>query len=173
MMARTWKRTCLATGVAASVLVLVGGCGKPSTGEVSGKVTFRGEPVNSGTIAFIGDDGRVTSAMIEGGSYHAKVPLGPVRITVNAGAAGMPIVPLDDDQKGHGPASQGAAEETDAHSQALPGRPAVRSFAHGCPGEAVLRRRAATVARISIRRNGMNSVLRSYSRTATPSSRAT
>ena len=107
MMARTWKRTCLATGVAASVLVLVGGCGKPLTGEVSGKVTFRGEPVNSGTIAFIGDDGRVTSAMIEGGSYHAKVPLGPVRITVNAGAAGMPIVPLDVIKKGTAPLPKG------------------------------------------------------------------
>ena len=63
--------------------------------------------MNSGTIAFIGDDGRVTSAMIEGGSYHAKVPLGPVRITVNAGAAGMPIVPLDVIKKGTAPLPKG------------------------------------------------------------------
>ena len=104
MTAKKWKRTCLATGIAASLLALTAGCGKPSTGEVSGKVTFRGEPVSSGTIAFIGADGRVTSAMIEGGSYQlAKVPLGPARITVFAAPASMPIVPLEMIEKGTAP----------------------------------------------------------------------
>ena len=95
-MMETWKRTCLAVGVVAFVLALIGGCGKPLTGEVSGKVTFRGEPVTAGTIAFVGADGRVTSGMIEGGSYHlVKVPLGSMRITVFAAPASLPIVPLE------------------------------------------------------------------------------
>ena len=104
MIAKTWKRYCLATGVAASLVALIAGCGKPSTGEVSGKVTFRGEPVASGTIAFVGADGHVTSGMIEGGTYRlAKVPLGPARITVFAAPASMPIVPLEMIKKGTAP----------------------------------------------------------------------
>ena len=105
---KTATKTCLALGALAPLLLMVGGCGKPTTGEVSGKVTFRGESVIAGTVAFISVDGRVTSVMIEGGSYHAaKVPLGPAQITICVNeASSMPIVPLKMIRNGQAPRPQ-------------------------------------------------------------------
>jgi hypothetical protein len=92
------KRACLAIGVLAPI------CGEPPAGEVSGKITFGGEPLNAGTVAFVGADGHVTSGTIEAGSYRlVKVPLGPARVTVFVSAPSMPIVPLDVIKKGTAP----------------------------------------------------------------------
>jgi hypothetical protein len=81
------------------IAVLVGavGCGKP-TGTVSGKVTFKGQPVSFGTIALLSEDGQVVSAMLEpdGGYTVGKVPVGPARITVQSMPPPPPIRPLDD-----------------------------------------------------------------------------
>jgi hypothetical protein len=75
---------------AALALLLAAGCGRPM-GDVSGTVTFRGEPLALGTIAFINLDGSVAQGNIEDGLYRiAKVPVGAAKITVSAHPSPIP-----------------------------------------------------------------------------------
>jgi hypothetical protein len=68
-------------------LIALPGCGrlvnKPK-GKVIGKVTYKGEPVPSGTVTFYGPDNDASSAPIgQDGSYQASaVPVGDVAVTV-------------------------------------------------------------------------------------------
>ena len=59
------------------------GCSRPK-GTVTGKVSYNGEAVPSGTVSFYGKDDEVSSAPIgPDGTYEAtKVPLGEVKVTV-------------------------------------------------------------------------------------------
>jgi hypothetical protein len=65
------------------LVVALAGCSRPK-GTVTGKVSFNGEAVPSGTVSFYGKDDEVSSAPIgPDGAYEAtKVPLGEVRVTV-------------------------------------------------------------------------------------------
>jgi hypothetical protein len=79
--ARFWR-------YAASFLVLpcgllLAGCGG-SQGTVSGKVSYKGQPLKGGTVSIIPKAGGVVSAPIkEDGSYTiSHVPPGPARVTV-------------------------------------------------------------------------------------------
>jgi hypothetical protein len=77
-MCRTWL-------VLPSLLFSLG-CGDPK-GEISGKVTYQDKPIPGGTVTFFGAEDRVVgSAPIsaEGIYSVAKVPAGPVKITVTA-----------------------------------------------------------------------------------------
>lgn len=59
------------------------GCGS-NTGTITGNVTFQGEPITIGTIAFIGLSGTVASATIQDGSYtlsDAETGLATVTVT--------------------------------------------------------------------------------------------
>ena len=59
----------------------VAGCG--STGQVTGRVTYKGQPLGSGLVAFHWADATRTSAIDADGHYTIqKAPLGPARITV-------------------------------------------------------------------------------------------
>ena len=85
---------CIALGGLLLLAVTVVGCG-PANPTVSGVVTFRGQPLPSGTVLFHVADGRVEhSALGPDGHYTiANAPLGPVRITVQshpAAPAGLP-----------------------------------------------------------------------------------
>lgn len=64
-------------------LVLVGCAGK---GEVSGKVTFAGKPLQFGSVQFQSADGLVVPGKIEpDGTYKVSgVPTGTARISVNS-----------------------------------------------------------------------------------------
>jgi hypothetical protein len=66
------------------VAVLAGCGGKKTGGDVSGKVTYNGKAVTSGSVAFHGSDGKsVSSSIASDGSYKiVKPPLGEVKITV-------------------------------------------------------------------------------------------
>lgn len=65
--------------------LICAGCGAPPSGTVTGLITFQGEPVFLGTIAFHSEDGRTVSAAISAGQFHAeKVPLGPATLTVQS-----------------------------------------------------------------------------------------
>jgi len=70
------------------------GCAPP-TASVSGTVTFKGQPLPSGTVLFHGADGRVEHSLIDGEGKYTVVnaPLGQVRITVQAHAAAPPGLP--------------------------------------------------------------------------------
>ena len=82
----------------ALLLAFVAGCSRSApTGDVSGVVRFDGNPLPSGTVAFVGEDGRSKSAMIQGdGTYHiSKAPAGPVKITVQTFPPSPGVVPPD------------------------------------------------------------------------------
>ena len=69
------------------VLLLVGGCGGSGLVDVRGKVTYDGQPVQRGTIAFFPSDGKgpTTAALITNGRYMLKVPLGRKRVKIEGG----------------------------------------------------------------------------------------
>jgi hypothetical protein len=67
--------------VLALLLLGVAGCG--STGEVTGKVTYRGQALGSGVVAFHWPDATRTSAIDADGRYTIhQAPVGPARVTV-------------------------------------------------------------------------------------------
>lgn len=87
---RDWLRV-----VTLVVLVfLLAGCNRPK-GIVTGKVTYNGEVVPSGTVAFYGKDDEVSSAPIgPDGTYEAtKVPLGEVKVSVTTPPPPDPTAP--------------------------------------------------------------------------------
>jgi hypothetical protein len=61
----------------------VGGCGGP-TGDVSGKVTYKGHTVTGGEVLFLSEKGQLLRSPIdEEGNYHIRaVPAGSVKIAV-------------------------------------------------------------------------------------------
>lgn len=66
------------TGVFASVVFsMTLGC-NPPTSTINGKVTFKDEPITTGTIAFVSQNGKVISGNIEFGKYEVSgVEIGP------------------------------------------------------------------------------------------------
>jgi hypothetical protein len=76
--------------MASSVLaaLLAAGCGSQSTGDISGVVTYNGEPLPSGTVSFVAETGRnrdkvKLAGITSDGSYHIRQCLcGDVRIGV-------------------------------------------------------------------------------------------
>ena len=64
--------------------LMLAGCGGRSLGTVSGKVSYKGQPVKGGTVAIIPKAGGVLQGPIqEDGSFSIdKVPTGPATITV-------------------------------------------------------------------------------------------
>jgi hypothetical protein len=80
--------------VAPILLLLVSalGCHRapPPTGEVSGRVTVAGVPIQFGAIAFIAENGQVATAPVKQGAYQAHaVPVGAADVTVQAVRLGL------------------------------------------------------------------------------------
>jgi hypothetical protein len=75
-------RRWLTTGLCLSLALLGAGCG--SKGTVSGKVLYKGQPLNGGVVTFLTDqDKPLTSQIDANGNYRiADVPPGGVKITV-------------------------------------------------------------------------------------------
>jgi hypothetical protein len=69
----------------AGVMLLALGCGSSTPeGEVTGVVTYRGQPVPGGVITFISDRGIPATAYIDPtGHYRVKAPVGVAKVTVN------------------------------------------------------------------------------------------
>ena len=62
----------------------VTGCGSDG-GTVDGTVTFDGQPVVNGTVAFVRPDGGVREgAVVTDGRFQVRVPPGAYRVEVNA-----------------------------------------------------------------------------------------
>jgi hypothetical protein len=79
-----WRGLLLGLG-----LMLAGlGCGPGNgeEGEVSGKVLFKDQPLPSGTVKFLGADGKtISSAIATDGTYRVrKVAVGLAQITVDS-----------------------------------------------------------------------------------------
>jgi hypothetical protein len=75
---RTW-------GTIPVLLVLIGlsGCGS-STATVSGKVSYKGNPLKGGNITFASAEGKpsVSTSIDENGTYTCKAPTGKVKVSV-------------------------------------------------------------------------------------------
>ena len=82
-------KRCRLTGATLLMLLSlwVAGCGK-SASSVSGKVSYKGQPVKGGVVTFLGANSWTgNSAISEDGSYSiAQVPKGKVQITVDTRA---------------------------------------------------------------------------------------
>ncbi len=81
---RTAKRTLLAWLALAALLLA--GCGR-GKGDVSGEVTYKGEPLPFGRITFVSEVGRhdTVSAFIIRGKYTIEgCPAGPVKISIES-----------------------------------------------------------------------------------------
>src|SRR5579871_2038342 len=72
----------------ACVVMMSGGCGEhgPATATVSGKITYKQQPLRTGSISAFSQDGPTTGAEIkEDGSYEIKnVPVGSTTFTITA-----------------------------------------------------------------------------------------
>jgi hypothetical protein len=97
----------------AVLLILTGGltlvgCGRSSQATVTGKVTYKGQPLKGGSISLISDAGGVVKSTIEeDGSYKiTKAPLGSAKVTV--------------DTKGLRPVNQKAVKGPYANAKAPP-----------------------------------------------------
>jgi len=71
----SWRLPCLLS--LACLLCLLVGCGGDGTNRVSGKITFKGQPVPAGTIHFIpdgkkGNKGATGYAVIKDGAYDTS-----------------------------------------------------------------------------------------------------
>lgn len=68
-------------------LTAFSGCG-PKTATVKGKVTFNGQSVKVGTVAFYPEKGKPVDTQLEDGQFELKkVPVGPGVFTVDTTAA--------------------------------------------------------------------------------------
>ena len=76
-------RSSLIVGLSLLALLL-NSCGGRPTGVVSGKISYRGQPLSLGTVAMLAEDGTVASGMIRDGQYKVEgVPVGQVKIMVH------------------------------------------------------------------------------------------
>jgi hypothetical protein len=68
-----------------SSVCLVSGCGKP-VGDVAGKVTYKGKPLEYGSVSLASADGTMCGAEINpDGTYLVKsVPVGKAKVSVTA-----------------------------------------------------------------------------------------
>ena len=77
-----------ALAAAALVLAVVTGCGKQTTSTFHGTVSYRGQPVKSGVIYFLGPAPQMQMGMgtiYDDGTYTATdVPVGQVRVSFQA-----------------------------------------------------------------------------------------
>jgi hypothetical protein len=66
------------------IFLFLGGCGGDNLVELSGLVTFNGEPVKNGTISFIPIDGKgqTAGALIVEGRYSVQISPGKMKVEI-------------------------------------------------------------------------------------------
>ncbi len=79
-----WARGLAPVALLAFLIASFSGCNNARGGKLYGKVTFKGEAVPSGTVAFYGPGDQVANAALQpDGSYEVtEVPLGEVKVSV-------------------------------------------------------------------------------------------
>src|SRR5262245_32734665 len=76
----------LVAWLAPAGLLLLAGCGA-GKGDITGQVTYKGQPLSVGRITFVGQGGKqeAVSAYIKRGKYTVhKCPAGPVKISIES-----------------------------------------------------------------------------------------
>jgi hypothetical protein len=85
----------LRKGALALVLALLGmqtGCGGVTKAPVSGRVTYNGNPVKTGTILFLDPDGVAGASDLDGdGRYQLQAAVGENTVTVESRGEGKPV----------------------------------------------------------------------------------
>src|SRR5262245_46998276 len=73
-------------GAALAAALLIVGCSDPTTGQVSGKVTWGGKPLEKGNITFVPADGKSPTAggEVNGGNYSVRVSVGKMKVSISA-----------------------------------------------------------------------------------------
>ena len=73
-------------------LLLLSGCGNGvETAAVSGKASYKGQPLANGSVSFYPQSGHPINATIDSaGRYTAELPVGDYRVTVNAAGIEAP-----------------------------------------------------------------------------------
>ena len=93
------SRSLCAGGLAVALSLLAAGCGGPPTGTVTGKVTFKGEGINWGTVGFVAADGRAISGQFNSeGTFTSRAPIGPGKLTVQTYPLPPSVQPPDKPQ---------------------------------------------------------------------------
>jgi hypothetical protein len=71
--------------VVACLAISATGCGGTDLGKISGKVTYKGQPLPFGSIAFVSPDGGIASGTIQNGDYLvAGAALGKTKIAIQS-----------------------------------------------------------------------------------------
>ncbi|MGL6097300.1 MAG: hypothetical protein ACRC7O_16065 [Fimbriiglobus sp.] len=101
------------------ILLTAVGCSEP-TPSVTGKITFRGNPIQLGRVKFISSQGNACDANLrEDGSYSIRpAQPGVMKVVVTGGAA--PRLPPRPPGKGKGKAGPPAVPPQQVASEALP-----------------------------------------------------
>jgi hypothetical protein len=88
-----------------TALAFAGGCGS-SPNEVSGKITFAGQPLPAGTIFLVDEQGLGTPGLIGDGQYVVpNVHPGPVKIAVRSEKPLPHLISVPSDEPGKPPQS--------------------------------------------------------------------
>lgn len=113
-----WASALLGLGVLA-----LAGCGGAKSGEVSGPVTLKNEPLAEGVVTFFPKDGVPVAVYVMNGQYSiASLPYGSYRVSVTAGGespavggSGKPAKPGEVD-----PTARAAAAPKKANGPQIP-----------------------------------------------------
>ena len=118
---RTWRRV----GIGLAWLLVLVPLGCSGKGNLSGKVTYRGQPLKGGLVSFLPEEAGKevkTSAIHEDGSYSVTgVPAGPVRITVDTKPALPGPTPEQMARRGSRAAAAAAAFAQDPNAESKTG----------------------------------------------------
>jgi len=75
----------LLLGLLGGLALALTGCGRPTTYSVSGTVTYKGEPIPDGYVAFVPEGpGRGGGGVITSGSYQVRAQAGKNRVEITA-----------------------------------------------------------------------------------------
>jgi hypothetical protein len=89
---RLLRRAALALGLVPILLGMQAGCGGVRKAPVSGRVTYKGKPVKTGQILFLGPHGYATGSELDGdGHYELQAAVGENAVTVESRGVGKPV----------------------------------------------------------------------------------
>ncbi len=103
------KAICPLVRFAVVAAVVCVGCDGPKTARITGKITYKNQPIHYGQVTFVGPGGATGVGPIDDGTYVIhSAPRGDVKITVQAFPRGPHVVnPSDVKDKAVGPPAKG------------------------------------------------------------------
>jgi hypothetical protein len=82
----------LVLGLVLALLGMQAGCGGPKRAPVSGRVTYKGNPVKTGRVMFLSTNGVPAAGELDGeGRYKLQAAVGENTVTVESRGLGKPL----------------------------------------------------------------------------------